>query len=112
MGEAADHADQSLRPERHGPAGARISHEEHAGVLVSGWSRRGRRYDEEGHDLMVAGRGRRVAGASVLTLLCACASTQAPETTTAAPASSRWVDSALASMTVREKAGQLVWPWI
>jgi beta-N-acetylhexosaminidase len=54
---------------------------------------------------------------AILVVATACTSpaTQAPVTTPPAPASSsesRWVDSVLAGLTLREKAAQMVWPTV
>jgi beta-N-acetylhexosaminidase len=49
----------------------------------------------------------------VLAVSCKTAGSNSPETgQLGAATSSRWTDSVLASLTLREKAAQIVWPWV
>src|SRR5262245_35151329 len=45
-------------------------------------------------------------------LLTACASTATPATTPVRTSGNNWVEQTLASLSLREKAGQLIMPWI
>src|SRR5919109_2829731 len=58
MDSAANDADQSLRAESHGPAGAPVPHEEHGSVPVRRWPERAGRHEQAGHDQLVS-RSRR-----------------------------------------------------
>src|SRR5207249_4185185 len=110
-----NHADQSLRLERHGSAGPEFPQEEHGGVFLQE-GRRGRRgHDEEGHDRMVVSwRTARTwwVVAVVAAVGCVSAAGTALANLARPPRSARWVDSVLASLSIRDKAAQLVWPQV
>src|SRR5262245_32913298 len=136
MAEAADHAHQSLRPERDGPAGQKFSQAEHGGLSLQVRTRRGRRHLEKGDDPMVArgkelarsGKRRSKPGASgvrvlppafAVALALACAGNPTPTPNSPRPvsrsplpaaAAAAWADSALATLSPRDRAAQLVWP--
>src|SRR5262249_19050337 len=112
---SADYADQSLRPERHGPAGPQLSQTEHAGFPVQIGRRRKRRHVEKGNDSVVGLRPsflRTVARATVfLTGVLACTPRPAssPLPSSRAPHSTMLADSVLPSLSPPDEAAQWVW---
>src|SRR5258705_8963357 len=130
MAQAADHAHQPLRPERDGPTGTKLPHQEHGRLpLQAGW-RRGRRHQQTGNDRMLARSADRIlhlgVSAATLAVLAACTTiapapvasapvpvASAPAAASRGPASdSTWADSVLATLSLRDKAAQMVWPWM
>src|SRR5688500_16537581 len=125
VAQAADDAHQPLWPQRDGSAGEELPHEEHGSLPLQVGPRRERGYDEEGIDQLVMRAARRLAIATAF-LVPACVSQPSTPGTVPAPAPSagavtgptatseaaavRWADSMLATMSVAEKAGQMVWP--
>src|ERR1051326_3132132 len=110
MAQAANHADQSLRPQCHGSAGAQLFEAEHAGLsLQDGWCR-GRRHVEERDDRMVkcGVLGARCFGRLALpflTTLASCATQTAasgPSSQHPAPSTS-WSDSVLRTLSDHDK---------
>src|SRR5262249_12673929 len=110
-----------LRPQRHGPAGAKLPEAEHGSLSVQVGRGRGRRYLQERDDCMVrraTGDGRRAiltASCAALCVIGSCTSSgipsanNRPSPVTRRP-SERWADSILATLSPRDKAAQLVWP--
>src|SRR5215208_7067241 len=110
--EAANNADQPLRPERDGSASPRVSHQEHERLSVQDRIVGGHRHQQERHDqpLMTA-KSKSVAVLAVLALVgCGPIAVNTATNSESAGGSSRWTDSVLATMTLREKAAQIVWP--
>src|SRR5688572_2786616 len=125
LAEAADDADQSLRPECSGSSGTRVPHEQHDRLPVQKRHGGGRRHIQEGHDPVVssvAGTPRapwqRLPHAMACLAFAACASSGTSTTGTARPSGAEaanrasWTDSVLASMTLRQKVAQMVWPFM
>src|SRR4051812_21089586 len=114
MVEAANDADQSLWAQRHGPAGAQFLEDKHASVPVQVRRRRRRRYVEEGDDPVVsvtrASRHATQFVASGFLVACATMSGGSSGVTSSASRNSSWVDSAMATLSPRDRAAQLVWP--
>src|SRR6476646_7590018 len=123
MAPPADHAHQPLRAQRDGPAGTQLPHQEHGSVPVQeGRGGRGG-HVQAGHHLMVTTarhRSRRAltAGAAALValgMLGACATARgsmASPRATGTAADQAWADSVLATLSLRDKAAQMVWPWL
>src|SRR5687767_11294911 len=115
VAEAADDAHQPLRVERHGSPGAIVPHAEHGSVLLYRRSGRGRRHDEKRHHQLVTFM-RGALAAAVLVVAAGCAPPPPPPAPVQAAPVVRppadWVDSVLASLSVREKAAQMVWPTV
>src|SRR5437764_12059666 len=115
--EAADNADQPLRAQRHGPTGTQLPDEEHGSVPVQEWRRGRRGYLQEGDHRMVARAARiLLTGLGTASTLLACAtSTRVGPVGAATTSDSRpaaWADSVLATLSLRDKAAQMVWPWV
>src|SRR5688500_7168039 len=124
LGQAADDAHQPLRAGRDGPASPPVSHAEHVGVPVQYRRFGGHRYEQTGnHFPLKVTMKRSVIAATALAMACAPAATRSPEQvpsvvtgtvpgSTAAKGANAWVDSVLATLSLREKAAQMVWPTV
>src|SRR6185437_14722696 len=129
VAEAADDADQPLRPESDGSTGAPVSHEEHGNLPVQDGKGRAGGHQQAGHDQLVTTgwrenaclRARASLAAVLLTAACAtphAARESVPPAALAGPYSQAclsrtddaWADCVIAHMSLRDKAAQMVWP--
>src|SRR5437868_3604742 len=113
LAQAADDAHQPLRTKRDGSAGTRLSHQEHDGVPFQDGRFIRDRYQQERHDHTLRMRKLKAIGALALVCVGANCTTLSSGTSGAARSaatSTRWTDSVMASLTLREKAAQIVWP--
>src|SRR6267142_5363789 len=112
LAQAADDADQPLRPQRDGPTGAIFSHQEHDGVPVQERDVVRDRHDQERHNHTLRTRKLKAVTALPLVLVLASCATAGSgiSGSTGAETSAAWTDSVMRSMTLREKAAQIVWP--
>src|SRR5687767_15964044 len=106
VAEAADDADQPLRPERDGSPGPKLPDQEHGGLPLQVGPRRERGHDEEGLDQLVTGAMRRLGAVALIgTVSCLPrASASGPATDQASHAPS---ESAASGPT--DKAGAAKW---
>src|SRR5258708_17646486 len=115
MAPSANHADQPLWAQRHGPAGPELSQEEHGSILLQERRRRRRGHDQEGHDrVVVHGRTVRAWGVAGIAAAVGCASVAGSSLAgfSQRPQSPQWGDSLLGSLSLRHKAAQLLWPQV
>ena len=104
--------------ERDGSAGADVPHAEHVGVSVQDGRGRRHRHEQTGNDLpLMIGKSQGIARFSAaLPSASGCQQQRAasPAGTSGQLAARRlrprWADSVLATLTLREKAAQMVWP--
>jgi beta-N-acetylhexosaminidase len=110
----ADHAHKPLRPERDGSAGPVISDEEHDRLSVQIRRVVRDRHKQEGDDKPLMSMGKKILASSILLSAFACTSAMTNQTdvSTQAARPDDWVDSVLASLSLRQKAAQIVWPSI
>jgi beta-N-acetylhexosaminidase len=110
--EAADHVDQSLRLKRDGSPGKIVFDKEHDRLSLQGRIVGGDRHQQERHDSPLISTKSGIVALAACIAISACQSVGAkrPVSATDPRADSRWTDSVLASLTLREKAAQIVWP--